>query len=99
MTMNGWTETYRGVVSPWECDVTEHFTIAYYLDRLEDAASTIAESLGLRDLSRAVGRRFDGRFDRELRDGASFHVLNAPIALGVPWLPLGQQHINCSTDE
>jgi hypothetical protein len=33
-----WTETCRGTVPPWECDVTEHFTIAYYCDRI-DAAS------------------------------------------------------------
>ena len=48
--MDGWTETWRGIVSPWECDITEHFTIAYYFDRLADAMSTIAESLEL-DLS------------------------------------------------
>src|SRR5690348_16500258 len=45
--MAAWTETARSVVSPWECDVTEHFTIAYYFDRLMDAASTIAAILGL----------------------------------------------------
>jgi len=26
--MTNWIETYRGTVPPWECDVTEHFTIA-----------------------------------------------------------------------
>ena len=31
--MSNWIETYRGTVPPWECDVTEHFTIAYYFDR------------------------------------------------------------------
>jgi len=31
--MDGWTETWRGIVAPWECDITEHFTIAYYFDR------------------------------------------------------------------
>src|SRR6266481_9537060 len=99
MTMNGWTETYRGVVSPWECDVTEHFTIAYYFDRLEDAASTIAESLGLRDLSRSVGRRFDVRFTRELRAGASFHVLSGPISLDDHSVRLGHQFIDSANDE
>src|SRR6266851_8933627 len=79
--MEGWTETWRGIVSPWECDITEHFTIAYYFDRLADAASTIAQNLGLDGESRSVGRRFDVRFVRELRAGASFHILSAPIAL------------------
>ena len=31
--MTNWIETYRGAVPPWQCDVTEHFTIAYYFDR------------------------------------------------------------------
>ena len=43
----GWTETWRGIVAPWECDITEHFTIAYYFDRLADASPIIAASLGL----------------------------------------------------
>ena len=38
--MTHWTETYRGAVPPWQCDVTEHFTIAYYFDRLEEADTT-----------------------------------------------------------
>src|SRR5260370_1775710 len=78
--MAAWIETCRSVVSPWECDVTEHFTIAYYFDRLADAAVTTAENLGLRDLAGSVRRRFDVRFVRELRAGASFHILSAPIA-------------------
>ena len=39
--MTEWTETYRGAVAPWECDVTEHFTIACYLDRVDQAAASI----------------------------------------------------------
>jgi len=35
--MSNWTETHRGAVPPWQCDVTEHFTIAYYFDRVEEA--------------------------------------------------------------
>ena len=91
--MEGWTETWRGIVSPWECDTTEHFTIAYYFDRLADAASTTAGSLGLAGLSRSAGRRFDVRFVRELRAGASFHVLSAPIALDEASLRLGHQFV------
>jgi hypothetical protein len=30
ISMTEWIETYRGVVSAWECDIVEHFTIAYY---------------------------------------------------------------------
>jgi acyl-CoA thioesterase FadM len=81
--MTDWTETYRGTVPPWQCDVTEHFTIAYYFDRLEEAEANLADDLGLGDLSAGAGhvRRLNARFARELRAGASFHVESA--ALGV----------------
>ena len=92
-------ETCRDVVSPWECDVTEHFTIAYYFDRLADAASTIAESLGLRDVSRWVGRRFDVRFARELRAGASFHILSGAVALDERSVRLGHQIVDSANGE
>ena len=52
--MKGWMETWRGIVAPWECDLTEHFTIAYYFDRLSDAAAMMAGSLAGCGKSRAV---------------------------------------------
>jgi acyl-CoA thioesterase FadM len=97
--MEGWTETWRGIVSPWECDITEHFTIAYYFDRLADAASIIAGSLGLSEVSHSVGRRFDVRFVRELRAGASFHILSAPIALDEASLRLAHQFVDSANGE
>jgi len=89
--MAAWSETCRSVVSPWECDVTDHFTIAYYFDRLADAAVTTAENLGLPDLAGSGAGRFDVRFVRELRAGASFHILSAPIALDENSVRLGHQ--------
>jgi acyl-CoA thioesterase FadM len=97
--MEGWTETWRGIVSPWECDTTEHFTIAYYFDRLADAASTTAGSLGLAGVSQSAGRRFDMRFVRELRAGARFHVLSAPLALDGASLRLGHQFVDSANGE
>src|SRR5277367_6768897 len=81
--MTDWTETYRGGVAPWECDVTEHFTIACYLDRVDQAAAGIAEALGVAESLRTGGftRRFNLRFARELRAGDSFHVESAAIGL------------------
>ncbi len=36
--MDGWLETYRGAVAPWECDVVEHFTdTAALLNRLTES--------------------------------------------------------------
>jgi acyl-CoA thioesterase FadM len=97
--MAAWTETCRSVVSPWECDVTEHFTIAYYFDRLADAAATIAEGLGLPDPAEAVLRRFEVRFVRELRAGAGFHILSAPIALDENSVRLGHQIVDSADGE
>jgi len=95
--MEGWTETWRGIVSPWECDLTEHFTIAYYFDRLSDAAAMMAGSLGF-SASQSVGR-VDVRFVRELRAGASFHILSAPIALDGASLRLGHQFVDSANGE
>ncbi len=97
--MVAWVETCRSVVSPWECDVTEHFTIAYYFDRLADASVTTAEELGLRDFARSDDRRFDVRFVRELRAGASFHILSAPIALDESSVRFGHQIVDSADGE
>jgi acyl-CoA thioesterase FadM len=97
--MDGWTETWRGIVAPWECDITEHFTIAYYFDRLADATSMIAASLALDEPSRPAACRFDVRFARELRAGASFHILSAPLAFSEGPLRLGHQFIDSADGE
>jgi acyl-CoA thioesterase FadM len=97
--MEGWTETWRGIVSPWECDITEHFTIAYYFDRLADAAATTDRSLRLDREGRSASRRVDIRFARELRAGASFHILSAPIALDEAAVRLGHQFVDSGNSE
>ena len=97
--MQNWIETYRGTVPPWQCDVTEHFTIAYYFDRLADAAVTTVENLGLRDIADPALRRFDVRFVRELRAGASFHILSAPIAVDENSVRFGHQIIDSADGE
>jgi acyl-CoA thioesterase FadM len=81
--MTNWIETYRGAVPPWQCDVTEHFTIAYYFDRLEEAEANLADQLGLNELPTRtdLNRRIDARFERELREGASFQVESAALKL------------------
>src|SRR5215470_12950667 len=98
--MTNWIETYRGTVPPWECDVTEHFTIAYYFERLSDAETNLAEALGLREFLRSADfvRRFDVRFARELRAGSSFHVASAPLSFE-SGLRLGHRFIDSATDE
>jgi acyl-CoA thioesterase FadM len=76
--MTDWVETYRGAVPPWQCDVTEHFTVGYYFDRLEEATANLADELGFGELRH---RRINARFVRELRAGASFHVESAALSV------------------
>jgi len=97
--IEGWTETCRSVVSPWECDVTEHFTIAYYFDRLADAAATIEDSVGLGDIVRSARRSFDVRFVRELRAGASFHIVSAPVGIDESSVCFGHQVLDSANGE
>jgi acyl-CoA thioesterase FadM len=102
--MQNWSETYRGTVPPWECDVTEHFTIAYYFDRLEEAERNLADILGIGVLLRGGGfaRLLDVRFARELRAASSFHIDSA--ALAVPGavgegLRLGHRFVDSANGE
>jgi acyl-CoA thioesterase FadM len=98
--MTNWIETYRGTVPPWECDVTEHFTIAYYFERLEEAEPNLADELGLGERLCAGGfaRRLDVRFARELRAGSSFQVESAPIAVD-DGLRLGHRFVDSANGE
>jgi acyl-CoA thioesterase FadM len=98
--MTNWIETYRGAVPPWQCDVTEHFTIAYYFDRIEEADANLADALGVGDLPRRpdITRRLNARFVRELRAGASFHIESA--ALGVDQtLRIGHRVVDSANNE
>ena len=98
--MTNWIETYRGAVPPWQCDVTEHFTIAYYFDRLEEAEANLTDALGLGDLTRRADlpRRIDARFARELREGASFHVESAALSVEAG-LRLGHRFVDSTNGE
>lgn len=98
--MNSWSETYRGTVPPWECDITEHFTIAYYLDRLTESERNLADLLELGDLLRGAGfrRRFHLRFTRELRAGSSFHIEGAALSLD-GGLRLGHRFVDSANGE
>jgi acyl-CoA thioester hydrolase len=98
--MTNWIETYRGTVPPWECDVTEHFTIAYYFARLEEAEPNLAEVLGLGERLRAGGfsRRLDIRFARELRAGSSFQVEGAVLGLD-DGLRLGHRFVDSANGQ
>ena len=98
--MSQWIETFRGSVAPWECDMTEHFTIGYYFDRLGRAELDIAEALGIGEVRQAAieARRFAVRFTRELRAGASFHIESALLGHG-SGLRLGHRVVDSGNGE
>lgn len=93
--MTEWIETYRGVVSAWECDIVEHFTIAYYFERFADATRNYLELIGetetLGPALAARPSRLYTSFTQELRAGAGFHILSAVVAVDDRSLRLGHQ--------
>ena len=97
--MTAFTETYRGAASPWECDVTEHFTMAFYFDRIAMAEAAIGERLGLLDVLRGGGvtRRCDVRLAREQHAGSAFHVESGVVA--DDHLRLGHRVVNSPSGE
>jgi acyl-CoA thioesterase FadM len=97
-----WLETYRGVVNPWECDVVQHFTIAYYFDRLADATRNFLDLCGEGGLEAGLTHgpvRHHATFVHELRAGAGFHVLTAVVGIDARRLQLGHQVLSSTTGE
>jgi acyl-CoA thioesterase FadM len=101
--MAEWVETYRGVVSAWECDTVEHFTIAYYFDRFADATRNLLELIGDgRPIGAAVGAlpaRLYATFSQELRAGAGLHILSAVTAVEEQSLRLGHRVVDSTSAE
>jgi acyl-CoA thioesterase FadM len=99
--MADWVETYRGVVNPWECDVVQHFTIAYYFDRFADATRNFFDLIGLANDHDAGLRHRPTRglatFQHELRAGAGFHILTAVAGIDARALLLGHQVVDSAS--
>ncbi len=99
--MAEWIETYRGVVSAWECDIVEHFTIAYYFDRFADATRNHLDLLGVGEsVGAAAGAgpsRLHTTFSQELRAGAAHHILSAVTSVTAATLALGHQVIDSTS--
>ncbi|MBV8652361.1 MAG: hypothetical protein JO255_12910 [Alphaproteobacteria bacterium] len=89
--MAEWSETYRGIVKAWECDVFDHLTIAYYFEHYEDAAAIVLERLagGLHAAAATTGLYV--RHLREFRAGDSLHIMSAPIAVSEGTLTIGHK--------
>jgi len=92
-----WLETYRGTVYRWEVDNVDHFTVAYYFERFEDATLGILQAIGLDPGSLAgaghacVTLDCHVRYLRELRVGDILHIRSGVIDVGADALVLGHQ--------
>lgn len=75
----GYIETFRSNVFPWETDIVEHFTVAYYYEKFAAAGDRTLLSLG-QDPAATHTVDWHTRYQRELRAGDSYHVLSAPIS-------------------
>jgi acyl-CoA thioesterase FadM len=96
----GWLDTYRGTVHRWELDNVDHFTVAFYFTRFDDAALALRDALGLgpEALARA-GRRCATeschvRYRRELRAGDLLHVRSGVIDVAEHGLVLAHELID-----
>ena len=94
--MTGWTETYRGVVKAWECDVFDHFTIAYYFDRLTDCSAALLGALGATGWQTG---RLIVKYRQELRAGDGLHAESGVLAADPGSLVLAHRFFNSVTGE
>jgi acyl-CoA thioesterase FadM len=98
-----WTDTYRGTVFPWETDIVEHLTVAYYFERFADATLNLLESLGLGADYMRIERRgcvtvdCYVRYMHELRVGDILHISSAVIGVDADGLRLGHRVFNSDT--
>ena len=92
-----WIETYRGTVYRWEVDNVDHFTVAYYFERFEDATLGLLHALRLDPAALAgtghacVTLDCHVRYRRELRMGDILHIRSGVIDVAGDGLVVGHQ--------
>ena len=97
----GYRETFRGHVPAWHCDAVEHFTVAYYFERLERATARLLLDLGLNPMSAGAPqhRDFFVRYMSELRVGSVFVIESGIIDVSATKLHLGHRIIDSASGE
>jgi acyl-CoA thioesterase FadM len=95
-----WLETYRGTVYRWEVDNVDHFTVAFYFARFEDATQMLLHTLGLDPVEAAgvlvacVTVDCQVQYRRELRVGDIFHIRSGVRDVGDDGLGLVHEVID-----
>jgi acyl-CoA thioesterase FadM len=102
--MDNWVETYRGTVYRWEVDNVDHFTVAYYFQRFEDATLALLAALRLEpgddgSRSRWIVDDVHVRYLKELQVADILHIRSGVISIGDTALLVGHQVINSGTAE
>jgi acyl-CoA thioester hydrolase len=103
--VNGWLETYRGIVYRWQEDHNGHLTVAFYFAHLGDATLCALESLGLglaytrRRKQLCVTTDCYVRYVRELRVGDNLHIASGLIGVERDGLVLGHKLFNTESGE
>lgn len=94
--MTGSRITFMGAVPPWECDIVDHFTVAYYYQKLDHATEVVLCRAGLdpADPAGPTMLRCLTRFERELRKGDIYRIESAQLDED----RLGHRLIDAATD-
>ena len=79
--ISGFSETFRGDVKAWECDVVEHFTVAFYYEKFEAAGWRFLRDLGV-DPGTVRTTDCYTRYLAELRKGDLFHIESGLVEPG-----------------
>jgi acyl-CoA thioester hydrolase len=97
-----WLDTYRGTVYRWEVDNVDHFTVAYYFERFEDATLGLLHAVAMDPGTLAGTGRACVTLDchvqyvRELRMGDILHIQSGVIEVAGDGLVVGHQVFDSS---
>ena len=100
MNETSWLETYRGMVYRWEVDNVDHFTVAFYFARFEDATLALLHAVGLDpDALAGAGQsavtvECNVRYRRELRVGDILHIRSGVTDAGDDGLAVAHEVVD-----
>jgi acyl-CoA thioester hydrolase len=102
--MDGWKETHRAVVFPWQCDQFGHMNVRWYAHWFDDAAFHLWPTSGVTfrrmvELGiHTVVARTETDFVRELSAGDLVVVRSGFVRLGRSSVTYAQRMLNAETE-